>query len=486
MLFTLTILVNTVSVFSQISSHNITVNTIGLSDAYAKRFQDESAIQSFVSVWNRFVEYDTDIKITVSVSNDKGFINVAIPYNPIKHFNLRKYDEHNNTMRNMGGVGVSILLQDYICTAITEYKFAVARDGWSIDNRIMNFTNLVSLVRKNGDVLIISGYNYRNNYNGSYPFVFYTNAEMVIAGKYMNVFSTNPKALKEFKFFNWGNIYGLNGKPNAAYYMSEFFKPTKQEQAVYEAERKAKEEYEAYLRAERKRKSDELKNTCIANITTKLQVGDRLSLQLLKQNNCEIKNLTVLCRKDDIEACIGNYKRAKIAYTGGERGLLELFKFVEPGRTYQFSCDENKTLSKLFACSPSRVILDNQDKTEYGMETSFSIFPKFYRDRENIYSEVRLKVKEKAGELQFFISVPWDESSVPACLQKDAIVQQLKKVITEKGTYLFKLSITYGELSIYSFEEPITNNISCSHISIIQQKSINPIKFEYYHPTNVK
>lgn len=241
MLFILLVCLNTVESYSQISVSNVKVNTDGLSKEYANKFKDISNIQTFVSAWNRInIEYDVSlININVYYEDNEGLINVEIQYNPIKHFNILKYQSHNNEMQMYGGVGISVLLQNEILTAITEYKFSVAREDWTLNKRIFEFTNAVTLTKSNGDKAMFSGYNYQMS-NGSFPFRFYNNVELLINGKLMKAVTDNYKSLNDFAFFNWGETIGMDGKRTASYYLSEFFKPTKEEQAILEEKKEEK------------------------------------------------------------------------------------------------------------------------------------------------------------------------------------------------------------------------------------------------------
>ena len=159
-----------IEAYSQISVENVEVKTVGLANEYAKRFKDSSCVQTFVSAWNSLhIDYDVSkIVINVSYMDDRGIINVEFDYNPAKHFDIWKYQSHNDQFQNMFTGGISVLFQNEILTAITEYKFSVAREGWTIDNRLMKFANAVTFKKTNGDVAIFSGYNYRMS-NGAYP-----------------------------------------------------------------------------------------------------------------------------------------------------------------------------------------------------------------------------------------------------------------------------------------------------------------------------
>ncbi|MDR3871577.1 MAG: hypothetical protein Q3Y12_10875, partial [Phocaeicola sp.] len=134
-LFILMICLSALNTFSQITKDNVTVETIGLSEEYASIFKDSKNVMSFVSAWNSLdIVYDVDdIKITVLHNDNFSTINVSLDYNPAKHQNLMKYKRHCSEFESIVGDGISVLLQTEIMTAITEYKYAVASNGWTID-----------------------------------------------------------------------------------------------------------------------------------------------------------------------------------------------------------------------------------------------------------------------------------------------------------------------------------------------------------------
>lgn len=471
--------------FSHISETDVHVNVTGLSNEYAQKFDKESSINRFVYVWNQLVEYDvSSVTINVSYHNNQGWINVSIPYSAITHFNSSKYSSHNSQFVNMGANGISVLLEHDILSAISEYKFDVARDGWTIDNRIMGFTNAVTLVKSNGDMLILSGYNYRNNRNGSYPFVFYINAEMLVKGKSMSTNTTNPEALNDYCFFCWEPTTGMDGKKTASYYLEEFFKPTKEEIAAYEAEKKAREERAAREREERMKRIHLARNECINAIKSEIDSGKTMSEQLLKNNHCEIKHYNILYKKDGLDVQIGALSEPSIKYIGGKEHLLDLLGICGSSGTLVFNTHNNQTqnnlISDLFKFQAKCAVIGFEDKAYYFFDHSFAVSTQFRVTSTDEFNGIKVKVSEKKGELIYAISVPWDEKTCPNFLKKEEILKRLKPLMPTKGKYKFNLYKSDGKFAITSSGKNICEDIPCTRIIIVKDAKACEGELKYY------
>lgn len=483
-LFIMLLCFNVVELYSQISVSNVKVNTEGLSKEYANKFKDISNIQAFVSAWNRInIEYDVSlININVYYANNKGLINVEIQYNPLKHFNIWKYQSHNDEMQMYGGVGISVQLQYEILTAITEYKFSVARKGMTLDKRIFEFTNAVTLTKSNGDKAMFSGYNYQMS-NGSFPFSFYTDVELKINGKFMKAVTDNYKALNEFAFFNWEETTGMDGKRTASHYLSEFFKPTKEERAILEAKKKAEAEKEALLQAERERSQELLKKECLESLLKQINSGHKMSLELLNKNNCDIYKDKIICNDGDIEVPIGKLQSEHIRYIGGTDNLLNLLSMCDNNGNILITIKDNKitidSISQIFDYSPKEIILFDEDKSRYFLDTKFSIETAFRYNKREFYTDFKVKVKEKKGELVYTMSVPFDETIFYKKYKDDNLLKYIKKNITKPGVYYFRLNKDLGTISIKLFKENISEELPCCRITLHPEYS-NKVIIECY------
>lgn len=484
MLFILLVCLNTVESYSQISVSNVKVNTEGLSKEYANKFKDISNIQTFVSAWNKInIEYDVSlININVYYANNEGLINVEIQYNPLKHFNIWKYKSHNDEMQMYGGVGISVLLQNEILNAITEYKFSVARKDWSLDKRIFEFINAVTLTKSNGDKAMFSGYNYQMS-NGSFPFAFYKDVKLKINGKYMQAVTDNYNALNEYAFFNWEETTGMDGKRNASYYLSEFFKPTKEEQAILDAEKKLEEEKEALQQAKIKRKQELLKNECLESISKQINSGQKMSLELLNKNNCEIDKGIIICKEGNIEVSIGRIQNEKIRYIGGTDNLSNLLSMCDNKGNIIITAIDNKiiidSISKMFDFRAAEIFLFDENKSRYFLDTKFLIETEFRNSKREFYTDFKVKVKEKKGELVYTMSVPFDETIFYKKYKDDKLLKCIKKNITKPGVNYFRLNKYSGNISIFS-ENNFPIFFPCYMITLSPEYNYHEETIKYY------
>lgn len=490
-LFLFLIFVCVVEAQPQNTTTDVTVNVTGLSEEYAAKFKNTASIKVFVTALNNLnIEYNlSPIVITVTYNNGQGFINVTVKnYSPLEHFNLWQYKRHDSEMRSMGGVGISLLFQEKILTAVTEYKLSVARDGWTIDNDIAGFANVVTLSKANGDLAIFSGYNYRQS-NGSYPFIFYTNVELLISGRYMKVVTENTKALNNLAFFEWGKTSGMDGKPTTSYFMSEFFKPTKEEQEELTARKKAEEEAKAKAKVERKKQEEQLKNECIQRL---LRYGDKLDFDILKANFCFLSDGYVYCKKDGVTTRIGDYAKRSIQFVGNENNIRELIQMDYKNGVLEFSTvnnmvvtNNNEMIKKMFNYQSGKITLYDSSRSSYYLPTNFSSKLHFEHNiRNNTEAlNVEVSVKNKKGKLEYKVKSRKPSMTTPYKKNEDeALLANIKKSIIEQGEYLYRYTRQEGIMSIYSEGVCVSKMYPVNRITLIQNgsSSTQNNNIEYY------
>lgn len=456
-LFILMICLSALNTFSQITKDNVTVETIGLSEEYASIFKDSKNVMSFVSAWNSLdIVYDVDdIKITVLHNDNFSTINVSLDYNSAKHQNLMKYKRHCSEFESIVGDGISVLLQTEIMTAITEYKYAVASNGWTIDSRIMNFVNAVTFNKSNGDTAVFTSYNYLKN-NGAFPLILNDKIELLLNKKLINVFSENTKLLNDFSFFKYGEKKGLDGKPTSSYYLSEFFTPTKKEVAEVEAEQKAKAQREALLKAEIERNRELLKNECLTNLVNQINTGLKLDMQLLSKNNCFIDDYNnVICRTGEIEVAVGKIEGEYIRYVGGSERILDLLNLIDSKGDIVINTKGSElsvdTILNIFDYKAKKIVLFDTDESNAFIDTKFQLKIRFKPNRyRNISNELRLKVQEKKGSLKYTMSIPYQQSVIYKKYENECILNALRGKNIAPGTYYFKMLDEPGTIHINS------------------------------------
>ncbi|MDD3286150.1 MAG: hypothetical protein PHI14_01485 [Bacteroidales bacterium] len=366
-----------------------------------------------------------------------------------------------------GGVGISVLLQHEILNAITEYKFSVARKDWSLDKRIFEFTNAVTLTKSNGDKAMFSGYNYQMS-NGSFPFAFYKDVKLKINGKYMQAVTDNYNALNEYAFFNWGETTGMDGKRNASYYLSEFFKPTKEEQAILEEEEKHKKE--ALIEEERERKPKLLKNECLENLIKLLNSGQQMSIELLEKNNYKIYKDNIICNVGNISVPFGKLQREHIRYIGGTDNLLNLLSLCDYWGNIIIKTVDNEitidTISQMFEYSSKEVIIFDENKSYFFLDTEFKLKTEFSPEQRDVSEVLKLKVKKKKGELIYTMSTESGYSKIDKSYKNDNLLNCIKKYITSTGVYKYQLIKEKGTISVRMHEDSndISEKIPCLRI----------------------
>lgn len=223
-ILTLTLLLLiSINSFCQFTESDITITTKGLSEEFAHRFKDSKNKADLVSVLNQLsITHDiVPIKIIVTYANGAGDVTAEISYNHEKIFANSNYSSHNRQWSSWG-TGISVYLQHQIFTALSQYKKSVATKGYLMYKDLLKFESTVKCKKSNGDYVNFYAYNYFNS-QGFYPYTFYTNAHISIAGKVYETETSNTKTLTDMKFFMVGKTTGLDGGKTGASYFCKFF-----------------------------------------------------------------------------------------------------------------------------------------------------------------------------------------------------------------------------------------------------------------------
>jgi hypothetical protein len=217
------LLLLSVQSFSQFSDHDIIITTKGLSEEYATRFRNNENKSTLISIMNQLrITHDiAPIKIIVSYADGEGEVTAEITYDHEKIFANSNYSSLNNQWSSWGK-GISVYLEHQIFTALSQYKKSVARIGYSMDKDLLNFGSTIKCKKANGDWVCFYAYN-RLDSKGFYPYTFYNNARIGIAGKVYDAETANSKSLDEMKFFFVGKTTGIDGTKTGAYYFCKFF-----------------------------------------------------------------------------------------------------------------------------------------------------------------------------------------------------------------------------------------------------------------------
>jgi hypothetical protein len=210
--------------FGLFTESDITITTKGIADKYAARFTDSKKKAALVSVLNELrITHDiAPIKITVTYADEVGEVIAEINYDNDKIFsNYSDYSRHNRQWSRFGN-GISVYLQHQIFTALSEYKRSVATSGYTMDKDLLKFGSTVKCKKANGDWVSFYAYNYFDS-RGFYPYSFYKNVDISVAGKVYDTETSNTKTLDEMKFFMVGKTTGIDGGKTGAYYFCKFF-----------------------------------------------------------------------------------------------------------------------------------------------------------------------------------------------------------------------------------------------------------------------
>lgn len=216
----------TVTVNGQFSHKDFIIKTSGLSDEYASRYTDSLKVKELITAFNQFrITHDiAPITITINYENGEGYVLAEINYIQDKIFaDNSEYSTHNKNIKSYSvGSGISVFLQHQIFTALTQYKRSVATNGMWMDKDLLKFESAIKLKKPNGDWMLFYSYNHLDS-NGFYPYTFYKNVHMQVAGKKYETETSNLKMLNDMKFFFAGKTIGIDGNKTGAYYFCKFF-----------------------------------------------------------------------------------------------------------------------------------------------------------------------------------------------------------------------------------------------------------------------
>lgn len=213
------------SAYAQFSNSDVTLVVTGLSETSTKKFKENKSI--FIEALNKYEIPDEikPLKLEVSYKNKQGFVKLTVNLDINKIYsNDSKYKSHGDQFRAYGKV-ISFYLQDQLMRSLSEYKFAVAREGYSVKKDLADFESVLSLKKATGDIMNVYAYNSVGNggYGGLYPYYFYSKIDMRIGGKVYKTECGNIDNLNDYKIFFVEDIEGLDGKKTGAYYFCKFY-----------------------------------------------------------------------------------------------------------------------------------------------------------------------------------------------------------------------------------------------------------------------
>ncbi|MDS1031561.1 hypothetical protein RDV77_02850 [Porphyromonadaceae sp. NP-X] len=211
-------------VYAQFTDSDVTLVVTGLSETYSKKFKENKSV--FIEALNNS-ELPTEIKplkIEVNYKNEQGFVKLTINFNVDKIYSDgSRYKSHGDQFRAFGK-GISFYFQNQLMLCLSEYKFAVEREGYSVKTDLADFESVLTLKKSTGDIMNVYAYNrVGNGYGGMYPYYFYSTIDMKIAGKTYSTECGNLKTLNDMKMFFVEDLEGLDGQKTGAYYFCKFF-----------------------------------------------------------------------------------------------------------------------------------------------------------------------------------------------------------------------------------------------------------------------
>ncbi len=212
------------SAYAQFTDSDVTLVVTGLSETYSKKFKENKSV--FIEALNNS-ELPTEIKplkLEVNFKNEQGFVKLTINFNVDKIYSDgSRYKSHGDQFRAFGK-GISFYFQNQLMLCLSEYKFAVAREGYSVKTDLADFESVLTLKKSTGDIMNVYAYNrVGNGYGGMYPYYFYSNIDMKIAGKIYSTECGNLKTLNDMKMFFVEDLEGLDGQKTGAYYFCKFY-----------------------------------------------------------------------------------------------------------------------------------------------------------------------------------------------------------------------------------------------------------------------
>lgn len=212
-------------IFAQLSDTDVTLKVTGLSDTYAQKFKEKK--QVFIDALNNS-DLPSSIKpiiLDVKYKDNKGYVKLTIDFKVNEIYSeSSQYKKHGNQFRAFGK-GISFIFQHQLMLCLSEYKFAVAREGYSVNNELASFESVLSLKKSSGDILQVYAYNRTNSgYGGGlFPYYFFSTINMKIGGKSYSTECGNMKTLNDMKMFFVKKLEGLDGVKTGAFYFCKFF-----------------------------------------------------------------------------------------------------------------------------------------------------------------------------------------------------------------------------------------------------------------------
>lgn len=206
---------------AQFSDDNVTLTVTGLSDTYAEKFKSKKHILIEALNVAKLPSELQPILVQVVYKDNDGFVFITTNFDLDIIGEGTKYESLSSQFQSFGN-GISFFLPKQLLNVLSEYKYSVALDGYSIRKDIAGFQSGITLLKKNGDKVGIFGYNKLNS-QGFYPDYFFEEVSISIAGKKYETNCANLKTLNDFAFFYTEDLEGLDGKKTGAFYFNKFF-----------------------------------------------------------------------------------------------------------------------------------------------------------------------------------------------------------------------------------------------------------------------
>lgn len=198
---------------AQISTDDIEFKFDGISPENQQNFEEK--VEVLTQTLNKFDVPEDIAPILVEVMYEDGEGAIAIRAN-------YKSDLFQSTRyQQMHGPGVDIKVVDYIFSALSSYKRAVATNGMNFNNDISELTNIIRFTKENENW--INFYSYNRFQSGYYRHFIYPSVRLEISKTTYDIETKNPQALSEIKYFVVSNETGLGGKKTGSYYFKNFF-----------------------------------------------------------------------------------------------------------------------------------------------------------------------------------------------------------------------------------------------------------------------
>lgn len=206
-------------IFAQFSNDDVNLNVKGLSENHSEKFKANKTV--FIESLNssNLPASIKPLELEINYENNQGIVNLIIEFAPDKIYSEgSRYKRHGNQYRFFGK-GVSFYFHHQLMVCLSEYKFAVAREDFPINKEIADFNSALTLEKPNGDKMKVYAYNQiGSGPNGLYPYYFYSNVDIQIAGKTYTTDCKDSKKLNDSKMFFVKDLEKLNGQKTGAYY----------------------------------------------------------------------------------------------------------------------------------------------------------------------------------------------------------------------------------------------------------------------------